>query len=50
MLKTLVALLTAVSILAIGPAAYADTKKPKCPEGMIYKPSTKKCVWPSGSF
>jgi hypothetical protein len=50
MIKALVALFAAITMMAVAPAAYAEKKKPKCPEGMIYKPSTNKCVWPSGSF
>lgn len=48
MFKAVVALFTAVTLVAT--PVLADKKKPKCPEGMVYKPSTNKCVWPSGSF
>jgi hypothetical protein len=49
MFKVVVALFAAVSLVAT-PVMADSKKKPKCPEGMVYKPSTKKCVWPSGSF
>jgi len=49
MIKAIIALLAAVSLVAT-PALADSKKKPKCPDGMVYKPSTKKCVWPSGSF
>lgn len=49
MFRTVVALFAALTISAA--PALADTKKkPKCPDGMVYKPSTNKCVRPSGSF
>jgi hypothetical protein len=49
MIKAIVALFAAAALVAT-PALADSKKKPKCPEGMVYKPSTKKCVWPSGSF
>jgi hypothetical protein len=47
-LKIVVALFAALAMAA--QPALAETKKPKCPDGMVYKPSTNKCVTPSGSF
>jgi len=49
MIKAIVALFAAATLVAT-PVLADSKKKPKCPEGMVYKPSTKKCVWPSGSF
>ncbi len=49
MFRTVVVIFTAL-IISAAPALADNTKKPKCPDGMIYKPSTNKCVWPSGSF
>lgn len=49
MFKAIVALCAAAALVTT-PVMADSKKKPKCPEGMVYKPSTKKCVWPSGSF